>query len=316
MNATVNPIGEKIKGMVAIAEAQGLLDSNHAQYSRTAISLHETLDSIRQKLAKLSFVSNTPVRTIHHFSCTGGTLIAKCIASMANTIVLNEIDMFSAIPFRGAKNRFTPTDVFALLNQAGSPASDDLIAALFVDIIDKLRVYYARRGKTLVLRDHTHSHFLYGHGQRNAPAMRTLLIGAKVPCTSLLTVRDPVSSYQSMVNQGWDSHLQPSSFDEYCQRYLSFLDTYADVDVIRYEDFVANPQTVMKEICERLSLTYFNQFEDVFDSFEFSGDSGRSKGRIEARPRREMSEKLREEVVTSDKYDELADILGYEKLGT
>ena len=31
------------------------------------------------------------IRTIHHLSCSGGSVLCKCIASMQNTIVISEV---------------------------------------------------------------------------------------------------------------------------------------------------------------------------------------------------------------------------------
>ncbi|MEL7055524.1 MAG: sulfotransferase [Pseudomonadota bacterium] len=298
-----------------LTESLSAIESHDSREIASTQTLSAALELVRTKISKIDFPLIQPVRTVHHFSCTGGTLIAKCIASMANTVVLNEIDLFSSIPFRAANNRFTPTDILALLNQAGSPASDELIVDLFLDSIDRLREHYSRRGQYLVLRDHTHSHYLYGRGERSVSDMRSLLMQANIPCVSMVTVRDPIRSYASMVKKGWENHIQPASFDEYCQRYLRFLTAYAGVKIVKYEDFVSNPKKVMRDICNHLSLTYFDRFEEVFDSFDFSGDSGRSSGKIEPRPNLELTEPLRNEILSSESYTELAAMLKYEPLG-
>ncbi|MEO1475616.1 MAG: hypothetical protein AAFS13_04475, partial [Pseudomonadota bacterium] len=48
----------------------------------------QSVKDLLNDLVRLSDVaplkSAMPVRTIHHLSCTGGTMITKCVASMAN----------------------------------------------------------------------------------------------------------------------------------------------------------------------------------------------------------------------------------------
>ena len=44
----------------------------------------------------------------------------------------------------------------------------------------------------------------------------------------------------------------PATFDEYCRRYLAFLDAYAGVPVVRYEDFVASPQRAIERVADFL----------------------------------------------------------------
>ena len=114
-----------------------------------------------------------------------------------------------------------------------------------------------------------------------------------------------------MVKAGWDAHLTPNTFDEYCQRYLSFLEAYSGTPIVRYEDFVAAPDEVMQTICDHLELGYFADFQEVFDSFKFSGDSGRTSGTIEPRPPSPIDDAIREQLNCSS-YRELVEKLNYD----
>jgi len=268
----------------------------------------QSVKDLLNDLVRLSTVaplkSAMPVRTIHHLSCTGGTMIAKCVASMANVLVLNEIDFQSPIPSRDGTANFAPTDAVSLLRQAGDDVSPDDIADLFATTIETLRDHEWRRGRDLVLRDHTHSHFLWGDDIRDGPTLKETL-EARLPVLSLVTIRDPIDTYASIVKNGWHTHFQPSTFDEFCRRHLLFLERYKGVPIVKYEAFVSRPKQVMQKICRVLHLDYFESFIDVFDSFQFSGDSGRSGAIIERRPRSEAAEDLRDEAIASKHYSEL-----------
>lgn len=235
---------------------------------------------------------------------------------MANTLVLNEIDMLSEIPFRSGSANFTPTDIVSLLYQAGASPDDDLVLELFANSIKSIRDHYQRVGQVVVLRDHTHSHFLYGPQPRRHKSMRQSLEQAGIDCLTLLTVRNPVHSFHSMMRMGWHNHMQPNSFEEYCKRYLAFLDCYKDAPVIKYEDFTADPDSVMNSVCGHLQLPFYSGFQDVFGSFEFSGDSGRSSGEISVRPALELPENLIKDILESESYPVLAERLSYPRIET
>jgi hypothetical protein len=100
--------------------------------------------------------------------------------------------------------------------------------------------------------------------------------------------------------------------DEYCRRYLVFLQEYADVPRLRYEDFVASPAEIMQRACELLELSYSPDFVDLFSVFRLTGDSGRSGAVIAARPARAIVGSLLEEARASVNYQHLVSELGYD----
>lgn len=311
MPAAMSDFSELVTDILALAKANGIAANTKARRLKADDDPKQTVSNAIQKLREIEQTPPLQVRTIHHFSCTGGTMLAKCIASMANTVVLNEVDPLSAIPFRGDLDRFNPTDLVALMHQSGSPPDAELVSKMFGNSIEQVLETLAQTGKNLVLRDHTHGHFLYGAGRDNRYTLKRILETADLPLRSLVTVRHPVRSYQSMVKMGWDGHLTPNTFDEYCRRYLSFLEAYAGAPIVRYEDFVASPIEVMQTICDHLNLDFFEDFQEVFDSFKFSGDSGRSSGTIEPRPPSAIDDTIRAQLDCSS-YRELVKKLNYD----
>lgn len=254
-----------------------------------------------------------PIRTIHHLSCTGGTLFAKCIASMPQVLLLNEVDPLSTLQQHKGKPLFTPTDIISLLRSGDPKISNELIASLFINNLKTIRKKQPTKTRALVLRDHSHSHFLTGESITQRPTLRDLMKD-HFKLKSILTVRDPIDSFLSMQQAGWHEHFTPATFEEYCQRYLHFLNSYKGVRLIKYEDLIASPKKTMKLICKELSLEYFKGFKKTFHQFQFSGDSGRTGDVIKERPRREIDEDLKEEIAQSDSYRDLAAKLGYESI--
>jgi len=251
-----------------------------------------------------------PIRTIHHLSCSGGTLLVKCLAAMPNVMVLNEVDPLSTMLFDPEKPHFSPTDFLALVRQGDNKASDSLLIDLFVQNLETLRLALASRGKRLLLRDHSHSHFLMDIDIAGRPSVLNV-IADHFSTRSILTVRNPLDSFLSLETLGW-KNFSPFTFDEYCIRYAYFLDAHQGLPIYRYEDFVSDPQTVMQQMCEALHLPYSPVFSETFDVFRFSGDSGRSGKTISHRARRSCNDGFLEDAKASLPYRSLLDRLGYE----
>lgn len=250
-----------------------------------------------------------PVRTVHHMACTGGTLISKCLAAMPNVQLLSEVDPLS--PVATGKPVFAPTDLIRLLRQGTRGTDDRLAVEVFQAGLAVVVADCQRRGLRLVLRDHAHSHFCQGSDVPERPGLRSIVSGV-APVVSVVTVRHPVDSYLSLRKLGWDTYT-PKGLDEYCRRYLAFLDHHAGSPVIRYEDFVAAPARVLRLLCEVLKLPFRDGFEDLIGVFHLTGDSGRRGETIESRPRRPVPGDVEQELKDSRPLAALLQRLGYDE---
>jgi hypothetical protein len=249
-----------------------------------------------------------PVRTLHHFACTGGTLISKCIAVQPNVQLLSEVDPFSSLHY-SAKPAFAPTDMITLVRQSNRGASAELVLKLFFNSIETVLLDATARGLRLVLRDHTHSHYCTGGAVNERPTFREL-VKEKYPTLSLVTVRHPLDSYLSLSANKW-IHFAPYNIEEYARRYHKFLDDYASVAIVRYEDLIDHPHATMREICRVLDLAYQEQFFDLFNVVQMSGDSGRAGGEISLRQRRPVPTEVEKSARESVALQELLERLGY-----
>lgn len=250
-----------------------------------------------------------PVRTLHHFACTGGSLIGKCVAAMPNVQFVSEVDPLSTMRWTPGQPQFAPTDTFLQMRQSTRGADDGLLLRMFADNVRHIHLDAQTRGQRLVLRDHAHGHFCVGSQVPERPTLREML-PTDIGVLSVLTVRHPVDSYASLAANGWICH-EPATLDEYCRRYALFLDRYADVAVVRYEDFVDDPRAEMRRICDLLRLPYSSDFLDFYDVIRLTGESGRQGSRIETRPPRPLPEALQAELETSRALAPLSRRLGY-----
>lgn len=255
-----------------------------------------------------------PIRTIHHLSCTGGTLIAKCLAAMPNVVILNEVDPLSSMKFKPEKPDFTPTDMLALVRQGNPRVSEELLIKLFVQNLEVLQRELVLTGKRLILRDHSHSHFLTGAEVSRRVSVLGM-VSARFPTCSFVSVRNPIDSFltlKTMTPLIGKFFFTPYTFDEYCKRYMLFLDAYEGLPIFKYETFVNEPAKTMEQMCAILQLRYSANFMDTFDVFRFSGDSGRSGTTIEPRPHRTYGAAILSDARASDCYRLLVDRIGYE----
>lgn len=254
-----------------------------------------------------------PIRSIHHMACTGGTLICKGLSVMPNVTLLSEVDPLShmGLPRPRATPPFRPTDLIYAARVALRPVDDALAGRMGLAAIEVLRKSLAEEGRQLCLRDHAHSQYCTGDDPEGRPSLYDMLRDAG-PVLSVVTVRHPLDAFLSLQKNAW-LHFRPDTLEEYARRYSLFLDHHVDLPIFRYEDFVAAPETVLKQICAVLELVYEPGVETLLPIVQMSGDSGRkSNRRIAPRPRRAVPDVLAREAGKSPTYQQLCDRLGYD----
>lgn len=275
--------------------------------------LQEVLDA-----CSVSAPAAQPLRCIHHFACTGGTLITKAIAAMPNTVVMSEIDPLSTLHLRNPQQPFIPTDLIAGLRYSPREIGEDTLIAGFSASLRALKYGLTRQGFYLVLRDHAHSQFCTAQDRFSRPTLHALLnaVAAEHEPNScavhgVVTARHPLESYMSLQHNGW-MHFSPATLEEYSRRYLDFLDRHRDLPLIRYETFVRDPDATTKEICHRLALPFDPHFETLMPLTRLSGDSGRTSRGISSRPRRAVGPDLQQQADQSQSYQKLCEWLEYD----
>ena len=230
-----------------------------------------------------------PIRTIHHFACTGGTLFAKCIASMPNVQLLSEVEPHSHLISVGER-QFTPTDLIQLVRASSRGSSSDLETDIFLNGLKVIYKDCSERGLRLVLRDHAHSTHCTKEEASNSPALHGI-VKSQYPILSVVTVRHPLDSFLSLNRNRW-RHFEPFTLEEYSRRYLIFLENHRDLPLFKYEDLVSNPEVTISNICNSLNLPFTNEFMHLMGAFRLSGDSGRSSPKIGKRSRLELPSEI------------------------
>jgi hypothetical protein len=314
--STSFPTNPALKLTAALRDALTLIDAaslNRVTGSSTISPEPALLEQCLAMCEEHRGTAQEPIRTVHHFSCTGGTLISRCIAAMPNVQLLSEIDPLSNVLLDEKNPRFAPSDPVTLLRQSPRSIDNRVLLKIFREELKVIYEESAAVGQHLVLRDHSHSQFCTGRHIPDRPTVRDLA-AESYPVVSLLTVRHPLDSYASLVENDW-IHFQPRTFDEYCRRYLEFLGCYAGVPRISYEAFVADPASCMASISRILALDFNPDFLNILDVISITGNSGRKGIDIERRPAREYAARVFEEALLSPAFFQLCDELQYEPSG-
>lgn len=295
-----------------VEDALSLLDRDKAWEGKLETPLPSLLQQSRTLVEQSTALDDEPVRMLHHFACTGGTLISRCVAALPNIFMISELDPLSPLGLGGERPAFAPTDLIRHLRYSLRPVPDTVIEEVFCAAYRVMQERLAQRGFRVVVRDHTHSHYCTGPQIPTRTSLRALL-ERDHRVLSFVTVRNPLESFISMVKLV-QSHerFSPWNFDEYCRRYLVFLDDYADVPCLRYEDFVADPATHLRQISEALQLPWNEQALDLIAIIRLTGDSGRRGDNITARPPKSLPGDLVEEARQSRHFPPLMSRLGYD----
>lgn len=275
----------------------------------------EPLASLVEQCAALAgnAPSEAPIRTIHHFACTGGTLICKLISAMPNTVMLSEIDPLSTMMIGDAQNPFfAPTDLIYGARVALRSIDDGVATKMFQAGLAVLYNHTRMAGQHLVVRDHSHSHFCTEVDADERPSLRAM-VQEIAPVRSVVTVRHPLDSFLSLDRNGW-RNFAPFNLEEYARRYLMFLEKHHGVPIIRYEDLVGAPDLYLAQICRELDLPFAANSEAILPVVAMSGDSGRKSSTIGGRERRPMPQHIVAQLDSCPSLDRLCNLLGYQKI--
>lgn len=251
-----------------------------------------------------------PVRLVHHFACTGGTLLSRVIAVLPNTTLLSELDPLSRMEIHREALRFAPTDILRALHGSARPIRDTVLEETFLGAIDALHAQLAEEGGRLVLRVHSHSQFCTRIDFETRPTVLEI-VQRRLPVRPLITVRHPLDSFLSTTVQGW-RYFSPFTLEEYARRYTAFLDRHEGAPVVLYEDFVANPEAALQQICAHLDLPYSPLALNMLGAVRLTGASGRSSDIIGPRPRRPVPPEIEAQRGESPTYAALCERFGYE----
>lgn len=256
------------------------------------------------------------IRIIHHWACSGGTIISRSIASLQNVVLLSEVHPLAYLRLTKPELIYTPTDIVQQLCLPHNEADPAFCIAAWKGAITALAQKVAENKKVLVLRNHSHIDFFTG-AQPGTEHFVTRILKDIHAIDALLTVRHPLDSWISIQRQDWDRHFRFSTFEEFCHRAILLVQASEGLPIMRYEEFTINPKEGLKAICRILNISPETLQPSALDAVKLSGDSGRCSNQILPRTRRPIPEAVLAEIEAMDRhgdasaYLQLCSRLGY-----
>jgi hypothetical protein len=251
------------------------------------------------------------LRLVHHMARSGGTPISRCLGCMSGVLLLSEIHPLGTAQFNPLVQA---QRWYGLLSSRDLAELKARHRIGFVDAIELIHQRAVDAGQRLVIRDWSHLDFTGVPFVAN-PAFRLLTaeaLAGRFELRQVCTVRHPLDQWLSLrgvaVVQG------KLTLERYLAGYRRFAEQARAIGFLRYEDFVADPQAIMRELCRRLELRFDRHFAERWSSYAFvTGDvSGRRGGiGIQPVPRRPAGPELLDLLQTNPDYAASLELLGY-----
>lgn len=254
------------------------------------------------------------LRALHHWPCSGGTLISQCVAALPRVVFLNEIHPLAHLRLlrNEAENTYCPTDILRQLSYSHNNKDPALIIASFAGAITALVNKSQQQKMHVVIRPHDHIDFFCGPLPASEFILSRLFAGA-LRMLNALTVRHPLDSWLGLLNTPWYKQISLYSLDVFCERCLRMIEAAEDFPRLNYELFVLDPARELEKITKILELTMDLKALENFNQIPLSGASGRRSALIEPRPRRPVSKELALEAAQSSHYQQLCHQLSYQE---
>lgn len=248
------------------------------------------------------------LRLLHHTARSGGTVIARCLGAMRGVCLLSEIHPAGV-------ERHNPLDQASEWHGLLSDEDERRLAGVptsFAQAMDLIVRRARERHRTLVVRDWNHLDF---HGVPfAAPSGRFMLadsLSDRYRLVRAYTVRHPLDQWLSMHRQ---PVLRALSLEAFLAGSLAFARAAAAAGFHRYEDFVANPASVLRALCGDLEVDYDPAWEQSWQAYDrvTGAGSGRAGDRISPLPRRDVPAELQTRLARDPVYRETLELLGYQ----
>ena len=197
-----------------------------------------------------------------NFGRSGGTILAKCLANLPNSILLSEINPLGGCLGGSPENSYDNAN-----EQAEHWYNIKLNNENYTDSIIELDQYCTLNNKNLIIRDWSFINFRKHEVNNYNPPYKFLALDAlvKILVHPFATVRNSIDM--------WISFGMPNAQD-FFQDYLRFVNELIrlEIKIYKYENFVHNPRRFLKKLCKDLKLPYKDVIKDSINYNKITGD--------------------------------------------
>lgn len=256
------------------------------------------------------------LRMIHNMARSGSTLICKCLGCMKDVFLLSEVHPLAWHLFNPLKQA---SEWFGLLAQDDVAELRQRGETTFTDAIALIQRRCVERGGTLVLRDWAHLDYT-GYPFISTPSFRPLLYVELAKSFEILrvsTAREPIAQWQSLAQLGvMQEPLRSGVFgiDKFLAGYLKYAMLCVETGFVRYEELLANPESVMGKLCKSLVIDFDAEFIHKWHDYKtITGDvnNQRASNAFRTPPSRPVDGEVKKAFRANSDYHRVCELLGY-----
>ena len=256
------------------------------------------------------------IRILHSLARSGGTILSRCLGCMNKVVLLSEIhpkgkeyNIYNPLVQAHTWHNLIKEDDFPPLKEY------NFIAAL--QLIEKR---CAAQGKILLIRDWAHFDFLRASVFKRF-LFRTFSINNMLndffEIKEISLVRHPIDQWLSFENYRYLKGKY--SINPFLCGHARFASESSRIAFVRYEDFINQPDSILRKIADRLEFEYDPSYRRKWSNYTFvTGDNllpsrGRALNEIKFLYRRKVSQSTVKKFIRNRHYWESLKLLGYQE---
>ena len=273
-----------------------------------------------KQIERVWVMEKQKLRIIHNMARSGSTIICRCLGCMEGVVLLSELHPL-------AWKLFNPIDQaqdwFGLFAPGDIGEMKKLKDVSYTQVITLIEQRCRERGETLVLRDWAHLDYT-GFPFMDTPEYRPMLYTELVGSFDIVRIsitRDPVAQWQSLIQlEVMQDSLNSGAFgiDQFLAGYRKFADLCIETGFIRYEDFLHNPDSELRKLCEHLQIEFDPDFANKW--FDYNTITGyvpdperlpHHSSKIQPPSSKPVEPDLKNKFLANSDYRSACELLGY-----
>lgn len=204
----------------------------------------------------------------------GAPLVTQCLGAMSNIVMLSRIHPTGV-------NRINPIEQaykwFGLLTDADIERMKSQPDWPYLEIMQMIAERADAKGQTLIIADWSDLDFIGDKpiSELSGIFLHPTALEARLDPTSVALVRHPVDQWIHLKNQ-----LGPNapSIEIFLRGYRRFSDCLEGIEIIRFEEFLADPAKVLQTLCGYLDVPFNSDWETGWKDYRFvMGEPAREK---------------------------------------